>query len=68
MKQLAFLIISSTPSLRNIAQNFRHSFWPNQLIFTIICIYIYLSDVPPLTVCYKVYYNCACRDTVNRAL
>ena len=34
MKQLAFLIISSTPSLKNIAQISNHS-WPNQLIFTI---------------------------------
>ena len=35
MKQFAFLIISYTPSLENIAQILSHSFWPNQLTFTI---------------------------------
>ena len=35
MKQLAFLIISSNPSLRNIAQISSHSFWPTQLIFSV---------------------------------
>jgi hypothetical protein len=35
MKQLAFLIISSTPPLKNIAQISTHSFWLIQLIFTI---------------------------------
>ena len=38
MKQLAFLIISSTPSLKNIAQISSHSFWPNQFIFIVFCI------------------------------
>ena len=35
MEQLASLIISSPPSLKNIAQISRHSFWPNQLIFAV---------------------------------
>ena len=35
MKQLAFLIISTTPFLENIAQISSHWFWPNQLIFII---------------------------------
>ena len=33
MKQLALLIISSTPSLRKIAQILSRSFWRNRLIF-----------------------------------
>jgi hypothetical protein len=32
MKQLAFLIIFSTSSLKNIAQILSHYFWLNQLI------------------------------------
>ena len=35
MKQLAFLIIPSPTYLKNIAQISSHSFWPNQLIFTV---------------------------------
>ena len=35
MKELAFLIISSTPSLKNIVQISNHSFWRDQLIFII---------------------------------
>ena len=35
MKQLAFLIICSTPSLKNSAQISTHSFWLIQLIFTV---------------------------------
>jgi hypothetical protein len=35
MKQATILIISSTPSLKNIAQVSSHSLWPNQLIFTV---------------------------------
>ena len=37
MKQFAFLIISSTPSLKGIAQFSSHSLWPNQLIFIVFC-------------------------------
>jgi hypothetical protein len=37
MKQLAFLIISSTPSMIKIAQISSHSFWSNQFIFSILC-------------------------------
>ena len=39
MKQLLFLNISSTPSLKNIAQISNHSLWPNQLIFTVFRIF-----------------------------
>ena len=35
MNQLAFLIISSTPSLKNIAQISIHYIWPNKLIFSV---------------------------------
>ena len=38
MKQLAFLVNSSTPSLQNIAHNLRHYFWLFQLIVTVFCI------------------------------
>ena len=39
MKQLAFLIILSTPSSKNImTQISSHSFWLNQLTFTVFCI------------------------------
>ena len=34
-KQLAFLIIFSASSMKNIAQTSSHSLWPNHLIFTI---------------------------------
>ena len=34
-KQLAFLIIPSASSMKNIARISSHSLWPNQLIFTI---------------------------------
>jgi hypothetical protein len=36
MNQPASLIVSSTPSLKNIAQISSHSFWQNQLIFTVL--------------------------------
>ena len=32
-KQIAFLIISSTPSLKNISQSSSHSFWPKLAYF-----------------------------------
>jgi hypothetical protein len=35
MQQLAFLLVSSTRSLKNIAQIVSHSFWPNRLISTV---------------------------------
>ena len=35
MKQLAFLIISTTPFVRNIARISSHSFWLIQLLFTV---------------------------------
>ena len=38
MKQLAFLIIPSTLTLKNIAHISRRSIWPHQYIFTILCI------------------------------
>ena len=38
MKQLAFIIISSTPSLKNMAQNLSHYFRQNELVFIILCI------------------------------
>ena len=38
MEQLAFLVISSTPSLKNIAQISSHSLWLNQLNFIVFCI------------------------------
>ena len=38
MKQLAFLIISFAPSVKNVAHISSHSFWPNQLILTFLCI------------------------------
>jgi hypothetical protein len=41
MKQLVFLIISYTPSLKTIAQISSHSFWLNRLI-CIVFPYIYL--------------------------
>ena len=45
MKQLAFLIISSTPSMKNVAQVSTHSIWLNQLIVTIFRISTYLVKV-----------------------
>ena len=45
MKQLAFLIVSFTPCLKNIAQISSHSFWPNQLNFTVFCIYLTFSEL-----------------------
>ena len=38
MKQLAFLIIFSTPSLENVAQISSSSFLVNQFAFTVFCI------------------------------
>jgi hypothetical protein len=38
MKQLAILIISCAPFVKNVAQISSHSFWPNQLILTFLCI------------------------------
>ena len=40
MKQVAYIIISSTPSLKNIAQISSHSFWPDQAISIIFHIHI----------------------------
>ena len=45
MKQRAFLIISSTPSLKNIAQISSHSLWLSQLIFTVF--FVSSSPIPP---------------------
>jgi hypothetical protein len=45
MKQLAFFIISSIPSLKTIAQISNHSFEPNQLIF--YRLYFYLKTRVP---------------------
>ena len=36
MKQLPLLIISSTPSLKTIAHISSHSYWPNQIISTLL--------------------------------
>ena len=73
MKQLVFLIISSTPSLKSIAQISNHSIWLNRIIFIVFYISTIVRDgyqiqinvvATPLTFKYLVHHQsedfCAC--------
>ena len=59
-KQLAFLIISSIPYLKYVAQIPNHSLWSNQLIFTIFQQFaMYHTNIGCLnTICSKNSVEC----------